>query len=155
VLEKGNFKDELDKYAQMLEMEQSTKAGDLKKADALQKEVEALTDSKEQLLAETEALQKTISDLQEKTQASEQQITDRFTGELKEKTEQLARETAKVANLNKAINGLKGNESNGKMEIDKLRSENKMVTEKYNRMAAEHAQAFSVSITLTSYDSLP
>lgn len=145
-LEKGNFKDEIDKYAQLLDKEQSTKAEDLKKAEALQKELDTLTASKKQLLAEVEGLQKTIDDLQEKMQATEQQITDRFTAELKDKTDQLAKETTKSANLTAHLNGLEGQESNAKMEIAKLKADIELVNEKYDRVAAEHAQAFSVCL---------
>jgi chromosome segregation ATPase len=143
-LEKGNFRDEVTKYAQLLEDEKSNKAEHLKKVDAVQAELAVLTDSKKQLLAEVEGLQKTISDLQEKMKATEQEITDRFTAELKEKTELLAKEATKAANLNSFINNLKGQESSGKLEIAKVKAENKQLHEKYSCMAAEHSQAFSV-----------
>ncbi|KAF2822191.1 hypothetical protein CC86DRAFT_331032 [Ophiobolus disseminans] len=142
-LEKGNFKDEIDKYAQLLDTEQANKAGELKKAEAHQEELKALRVSKKELLAEVEGLQKTISDLQEKMQAAEQQVTDRFTAELKAKTDQLAKETTKTTSLTTLLSTLKAHESNAKIEIEKLKTESKLVNEKYNRMAAEHAQAFS------------
>jgi chromosome segregation ATPase len=129
----------------MLEHEQSTKAGDFKKVDALQGQLESLVDSKKQLLAEVEVLQKNIGDLQEKMQSAEQQLTNRFTTELKEKTDLLAKETAKVTNLNSMISNLRTKESNVKMEMNKLSAESKLVNDKYNRMASEHSQAFSVS----------
>lgn len=144
-LEKGNFRKEIDKYAKMLEHEQSTKAEDFKKVDALQGQLESLVDSKKQLLAEVDGLQKTICDLQEKMQSAEQQLTDRFTTELKEKTELLAKETAKVTNLNSLISNLRTQESNVKIEMSKLSAESKLINDKYNRMASEHSQAFSVS----------
>jgi chromosome segregation ATPase len=129
----------------MLEKEKSTKAEDFQNADALQKELETLATSKKQLLAEVDSLQKTISELQEKTQAAEQQITDRFTTELKTKTDLLAKESTKSTNLTNLINALKSQENNDKMAVEKLKAEKNSMTEKYNRMAAEHSQAFSVS----------
>jgi chromosome segregation ATPase len=144
-LEKGNFREEIDKYAKMLEHEQSTKSEDFKKVDALQGQLESLVDSKKQLLAEVDGLQKTIGDLQEKMQSAEQQLTDRFTTELREKTELLAEETAKVTNLSGLISNLRTQESNVKMEMSKLSAESKLINDKYNRMASEHSQVFSVS----------
>jgi chromosome segregation ATPase len=143
-LEKGNFRGEIDKYAQLLEREQTIRVEDLKKAEALQKELESLVASKKQLLTEVAGLQKTISDLQEKMQGAAQGLTDRFTAELKEKTDLLAKETTKAASLNTLINNLKSQESNAKMEIAKVKAESKLMSDKYNRMAAEHSQAFSV-----------
>lgn len=143
-LEKGNFRDEIAKYAQLLDREKSNKAENLKKANDLRVELDVLTDSKKQLLAEVEGLQKTVNDLQEKMKTTEQEITDRFTAELKEKTELLAKEATKAANLNSFIQNLKGQESSGKLEIAKTKAENKQLQEKYSRMAAEHSQAFSV-----------
>jgi chromosome segregation ATPase len=143
-LEKGNFRGEIDKYAQLLEREQTIRVEDLKKAEALQKELESLVASKKQLLTEVAGLQKTIRDLQEKMQGAAQGLTDRFTAELKEKTDLLAKETTKAASLNTLINNLKSQESNAKMEIAKVKAESKLMSDKYNRMAAEHSQAFSV-----------
>jgi hypothetical protein len=145
-LEKGNFRGEIDKYARLLEQEQVTKAEDLKKADALQKELEALASSKMQLLGEIEGLQKFINDLQDKSQAAEQQLTDRFKAEIKEKAGLLENEAAKTVTLTSLINTLKEHESSVKMENEKVKAESKLLNEKYSRMAAEHSQAFSVRI---------
>lgn len=143
-LEKGNFRGEVEKYAQLLEKEQTTRAEDLRRADALNRELESLAASKKQLLTEIEDLQKTTTDLQARIQATEQQVTDRFTAELKEKADLLAKETEKTASLTTLINTLKRNEKNFKMEIDKAKAETKLTSEKYNYMAAEHSHAFSV-----------
>lgn len=148
VLEKGNLKDEIDKYVKLLEQEQSTKADDLEKADGLQKELETLVATKTQLLAEVEGLQKTITEMQEKSQAKEQKTTEQHAAELKAKTDLLAKETAKATGLTTLINNLKGQENNGKMALEKLRAGSKMINEKYNRMATEHSQAFSVSLLI-------
>jgi hypothetical protein len=43
-------------------------------------------------------------------QTAEQQLTDRFSTELKEKTDLLAKETAKATSLNALINNLKSQE---------------------------------------------
>jgi chromosome segregation ATPase len=145
-LEKGNFRDEIDRYAQLLKKDQATRADDLKNADALHEELKTLVSSRKQLLSEVDGMQKTISDLQDKLQSTEKRITDRFTAEVKEKTDSLAKETAKTMNLTSLINTLKGHESSAKMEIEKVKAESKLLTEKYNRMAAEHSQAFTVRI---------
>jgi chromosome segregation ATPase len=145
-LEKGNFHGEIDKYAQLLEKEQTTKAEDLRKAEALQEELDSLVASKQQLLAEVDGHEKTISKLQEKMQTIEQQLTDRFFTELKEKTDLLAKETAKASSLNALINNLKSQESNVQMEMAKVKAEGKLMSDKYNRMTSEHSHAFSVSL---------
>jgi hypothetical protein len=144
-LEKGHFRGETDKYAQLLEQEQTTKAEDLKKAKALQKEFETLVASKKQLLAEIEGLQKTISELQEKIQSTEHQITERFTTELQGKSDLLAKEAAKNASLNTLVNTLKGQESGLRLEMSKVKADSKSMNDKYDRMITEHSQAFLVS----------
>jgi predicted nuclease with TOPRIM domain len=146
VLEKGNYRDEIDKYAQLLEQEQATKAEELKKASALQDELTTLATSKNQLLAEIEDRAKTIRELQEKMQATEHKANERFNAELGEKTDLLTKETAKVAGLNTLVATLKGHESTDKKELAKLNAEVKLLNEKYTRMATEHAEAFSVSL---------
>lgn len=155
-LEKGNFRGEIEKYVQLLEQEQTTKAEDLKKAEALQKELDSLVATKKQLLAEIEVLEKTVSNLEENMQTTEQQLTNRFTAELKEKIDLLSKETANSTGLNTLINNLKGQESNVKMEMAKVKAESKLMTDKYNRMATEHSQAFSVKLhhtrALIDYD---
>ncbi|KAL5119576.1 hypothetical protein ACEQ8H_002422 [Pleosporales sp. CAS-2024a] len=144
-LEKGNFRDEVDKYARLLQDEQATKTEDLKKVGVLQKELASLVASKKQLLAEVDGLQMTIGQLQDKMQVSEQHVTDRFTSALKEKTDLLAKEIAKSSALNTLINTLNGQESNAKMEVAKAKEENRLLNDKYSRIAAEHSTAFSKS----------
>lgn len=145
VLEKGNLKDEIDKYVKMLDKEQNTKAADLEKINGLQKELEALIGTKTELLAEVDRFQKVISDMQDKSQAAERKIADDFAEHLKVKADQLAKETAKSAQLATSLNQLKSQEANGKIVNDKLKADNKMIKEKYDAMASEHAQAFKAS----------
>jgi DNA repair exonuclease SbcCD ATPase subunit len=145
-LEKGHFRGEIDKYAKMLELEQVTKAEDLKKAEALQKELDTITTSKKQLLLEIENLQKTIGELHEKVWATEHDITARYATEIQAKSDMLDKESTKTANLNALINTLTVRESSAKQEVAKAKAENKTVTEKYNRMATEHSQTFSVRV---------
>ncbi|KAH7068263.1 hypothetical protein BKA63DRAFT_581705 [Paraphoma chrysanthemicola] len=142
-LEKGNFRGEVDRYAKLLEEKTAERAEDLNKADAMQKELDNLATSNKQLLHDIEGFQKTVCDLQEKMQATEHDITDRFAAEIKEKTDLLVRETAKTANLNDLISTLKEHEAKVRMEVDKVKGECKLAQEKFNRMAAEHSQAFS------------
>lgn len=150
VLEKGNLKDEIDKYVKMLDKEQNTKAADLEKINGLQKELEALIGIKTELLVEVDRLQKVISDMQDKSQAAERKIADDFVEQLKIKADQLAKETAKSVQLATLLNQLKSQEANdktanGKTANDKLKADNKMIKEKYDAMSSEHAQAFKVS----------
>ncbi|KAF2028644.1 hypothetical protein EK21DRAFT_101677 [Setomelanomma holmii] len=142
-LEKGNFRSEVDRYKQLLEEEQATRFEDQKKADALQKELDELMTSNKQLLADTEGFKKTVNDLQEKMKAGEQATTDRYTAELKETSDLLAKETAKTAYLTTMVNNLKDLENRTRMEVEKVKAENKLTQEKFNRMAAEHSQTFS------------
>jgi DNA repair exonuclease SbcCD ATPase subunit len=145
-LEKGNFRDEIDRYAQLLEKDQATRADDLKKAEALHEELKTLASSKKQLLAEADSMQKTITELQDKSQSTKKQISDCFSAEVKEKADLLAKETVKTANLSTLINNLEGQETSAKTEIDRVKAESKLLNEKYNRMATEHSQTFSVRV---------
>ncbi|KAF1849490.1 uncharacterized protein K460DRAFT_305703 [Cucurbitaria berberidis CBS 394.84] len=142
-LEKGNFRTEVDKYKHLLEKEMTTRAEDLQKADALQKELETLAASKQQLVTETETLRNALSDFQEKMKTTEQQITGRLTAEIQATADQLAKETQKTTSLSAAINTMKNGNSTARMEADKVKLENKALTEKYKEQSAEHAQAFT------------
>jgi chromosome segregation ATPase len=145
-LEKGNFRGEIDKYAQLLEEEQVTKAEDLKKLEALQKELETLTASKQDLVSETDTLRKTIHGLEEKMMTAQQAAAARSTAELKVKDDQLAKESTKIAHLNTLIETLKGDGGNSKSEVEKLKTEFRSLKDKYTRMSAEHAAAFAASL---------
>ncbi|RII16447.1 hypothetical protein CUC08_Gglean002885 [Alternaria sp. MG1] len=142
-LEKGNFRTEIDKYMQLLEEERSTKAEDLRKVTGIEKELETLVDSKKQLLAESDTLRKALQDVQTKMKSSEQEITDRFTTQLKSTADLLAKETQKTTALNTMISQLKGGESTARLDADKSKKENKVLNEKYAHQAAEHAQTFT------------
>jgi hypothetical protein len=144
-LEKGHFRGEIDKYAQLLHEEQATKAEDLKRAEGLQKELETLTAMKVKLHSKVESLNKTVSELEDKIQISEQQITERFITELQEKSNLLSKEYTKTANLNTLISTLKTQESNAKQDLMKAKVETKAANEKYSRMSTEHSQTFQVS----------
>jgi peptidoglycan hydrolase CwlO-like protein len=128
----------------LLEEERSTKAADLRKVDDLQKELDALVESKKQLLAEIDTLRKEVETLQDKMKAAEQDITDRFTAELKSKAELLMKETQKTTALNTMISQLKGGESTTRLEADKTKKEIKALNETYVNQAAEHSKAFTV-----------
>jgi chromosome segregation ATPase len=141
-LEKGNFRSEIGKYVKLLEEERSTKAEDLRKVNDLQKELDTLVESKKQLLAKIDTLRKQVEDLQNKMQATEQEITDRFTAELKSKAELLMKETQKTTALNTMISQLKGGESTARLEADKAKKENQALNERYTNQAAEHSKAF-------------
>ncbi|KAL1798325.1 hypothetical protein ACET3X_002362 [Alternaria dauci] len=142
-LEKGNLRTEIDKYSQLLEEERSTKAGDRQKLTGLEKELETLVDSKKQLLAEVDTMRKAVQDLEAKMNSSEQEITDRFTTELKSTADLLAKETQKATALNAMISQLKGGESTARLDADKAKKENKVLNEKYANQAIEHAKAFT------------
>lgn len=143
-LEKGNFRTEVDKYKELLEQETAKQAEDLKTAEELQKELETLIFSKKQLQEENETLRKTTTDMLEQLKNTEQRVTDRFTKELEDKVEELQKETAKTASLNTLINTLKNGESTTKKELDKAKSENRLLSVKYTNQASEHATAFTV-----------
>lgn len=146
-LEKGNFRGEVDRYAQLLQEKTAERVEDLKKAEVLQKQLQNLATLNQQLRAEIEGSQRTIHNLQEKMQAAEHDTTDRSTAELKEKTDLLAKETAKTANLTTLVNTLKGHEKNLQTEAEKIKAENKLTLEKFNRMVVEQSQAFTVCIS--------
>jgi chromosome segregation ATPase len=128
----------------LLEEERSTKAEDIRRVDDLQKELDTLVDSKKQLLAEIDTLRREVETLQGKMKASEQEITDRFTAELKSKTDLLMKETQKTTALNTMISQLKGGESTARLEADKAKKEVTALNERYANQAAEHSKAFTV-----------
>jgi chromosome segregation ATPase len=143
-LEKGNFRQEIEKYMRLLEEGRSTKAEDLRKVDDLQKELDSLVESKKQLLAEIDTLRKEVKTLQGKMKAAEQEITDRFTAELKSKAELLVKETQKATALNTMISQLKGGESTARLEADKTKKDIEALNERYANQAAEHSKVFTV-----------
>lgn len=143
-LEKGNFRTEVDKYKELLEQETTQKAENVKTVDALQKELETLVSSKKQLQDENETLRRTTTDMLEQLKNTEQRVTDRFTMELKVKVDELQKETIKTASLNTLVNALKTGETGVKKELDKLKSENRLISVKYSNQASEHAAAFTV-----------
>jgi DNA repair exonuclease SbcCD ATPase subunit len=143
-LEKGNFRTEIDKYMHLLEQERSTKAEDLHKVGALEKELETLVESNKQLLAEVDTLRKALQDLQAKMQVDGQETADRFTAQLKSTVDLLSKETQKTTALNTMISQLKGGESTARLEAEKAKKENRALNEKYSNQAAEHAKAFAV-----------
>jgi chromosome segregation ATPase len=144
-LEKGNLRTEIDNYVQLLEQERSTKEEDLRKVGALEKELETLMQSKKQLLAEVDTMRKTLQDLQAKMKLEEQAIIDRFTAELKATADLLTKETQNTTALNSMMSRLRGDESTAKLEADKVKKENKTLSERYSNQTAEHAKAFAVS----------
>ncbi|KAF1835156.1 hypothetical protein BDW02DRAFT_496576 [Decorospora gaudefroyi] len=141
-LEKGNFRTEIDRYVQLLEQEQSTKAENHGKVADLQAELEMLADAKKQLLAEVDTLRKEVVDLQGKMNDAEKEITDRFTAELKSTADLLMKESQKTTALNAMISQLEGVESTARLEADKAKKENVMLNERYNSQAAEHSKSF-------------
>ncbi|KAJ4332930.1 hypothetical protein N0V95_009542 [Ascochyta clinopodiicola] len=142
-LEKGNFRNELDKYKELLEQEAAKKAEDFKTANALQKELETLVSSKKQLQVENDTLRKTTTDMLDQLKSTEQRVTARFTNELKIKAEELQKETAKATSLGTLINTLKTGEGSVKNELEKIKSENRLLSVKYNNLASEHAATFT------------
>lgn len=140
----GNFRTEIDKYKQLLEQEKASKVGDLQNVNALQKELEFLVTSKEQLLTEVDSLRSALVDLQGKMKLAEQQIIDRFTAELKSQADQLVKETQNTTNLKVIIKSLEGNQGTAQLEAEKLRRESRALTEKYKEQSNEYAQTFAV-----------
>ncbi|KZM22364.1 uncharacterized protein EKO05_0007741 [Ascochyta rabiei] len=142
-LEKGNFRTEVDKYKGLLEQEVAKKAEDFKTANALQKELEILVSSNKQLQVENETLRKTTTDMLDQLKGSEQRVTARFTKELKIKAEELEKETVKAASLGTLVNTLKIGEGSVKNELEKVKTENRLLSVKYNNLASEHAATFT------------
>lgn len=143
-LEKGNLRDEIDRYVKLLEKERSTNACTLPKVLCLEKELETLVESKKQLLVEADTLRKALEDDHAKMAAVKQEITDRFTGELKSTADLLSKESQKTTALSSMINQFKGGESTARLEADKSKQENMALKSKYDYQAAEHAKAFAV-----------
>lgn len=144
-LEKGNFRTEVDKYKKLLEQEVARKDEEQKSANAVQKEFEALVSSKKQLQADNETLRKTTTDMLEQLKSTEQRVMTRFTKELEAKAEELQKETVKTASLSTLVNALKTGETSAKKELDKIKSENRLLSVNYTNQASEHAAAIAVS----------
>lgn len=148
-LEKGNFRTEVDKYKQLLEMETVRKVKELATADAIQKELETFVASKKLLKSENETLRKTTTEILEQLKTTEDRVTERFEKELAAKAEELRKESTKMASLNTLISSLKSGESATKKELDKVKNENRLLSVKYTNQVSEHAAAFSVCILFT------
>ena len=144
-LEKGNFRTEVDKYKELLDLEIARKAEDLRTAESLQKELETLVSSKKQLQEENQTLRKTTIDMLEQLKNTEQRVTDRFTKELQAKAEELQKEADKTTALSTLVENLKNLESTSKKELEKLKRDNRLLSVKYTNQASEHAAAFTVS----------
>ncbi|EUC31628.1 hypothetical protein COCCADRAFT_6510 [Bipolaris zeicola 26-R-13] len=136
-LEKGNLRTEVDKYMQLLEKEHAAKAEDLRKADAMQKELETVVASNKQLLVEVDALRQKLEEHQGRTKADQES-----TEELKLITGQLAEERKTTAALVTKMTGLEESERIARLDADKANKEHKTLSEKYSNQAAEHAKAF-------------
>lgn len=126
------------------------KAKDLATAEALQRELEGLVALKEQLQADNNTLRATTTDMLEQLKTTEQRVTDRFVDQLKVKAEQLQKETSKTTSLGTLVTTLKDSETTVRKELDKLKSDNRLLTVKYTNQAAEHAAAFTVSPKCTA-----
>lgn len=144
-LEKGNFRTEVDKYKELLDLEIARKAEDLRTAESLQKELETLVSSKKQLQEENQTLRKTTIDMLEQLKNTEQRVTDRFTKELQAKAEELQKEAVKTTALSTLVENLKNLESTSKKELEKLKGDKRLLSVKYTNQASEHAAAFTVS----------
>ncbi|KAF2851606.1 hypothetical protein T440DRAFT_54117 [Plenodomus tracheiphilus IPT5] len=142
-LEKGNFRNEIDNYRQLLEKEHIAKAVELKKADTLEEELRTLVASKTLLLAEVDGLRKALQDLQAKMQQTEQQLAEKFTAELKSQAHQIEEKTQKIMDLKSLVDLNKLDATTTQMQAEKLGQENATLKEKYGQQTAEHAQAFS------------
>lgn len=143
-LANGHLKGELDGHVKLQQQAQSKKEEDLKKIAALKEEIGEFATSKKQLLAEIESLRKMVDELQWKSQTTERQLTDKFVAELKEKSDLFEKETAKSSHLDKSISTMHERENSNRVEMAKLKAENKQLIEKSANMAAEHSQAFLV-----------
>jgi hypothetical protein len=138
-LEKGNLRTELDRHIQLLEEEHSTKAEGVSKADALQKELETVMDSKKQLLTEVDTLRQRLEAHQDKAKV-EQLSAEQF----HLVTSQLAEERGKTIALQTMVNTLSESEHAARIDAEKVKNENKTLSEKYSNQAAEYAQVFMV-----------
>lgn len=144
-LDKGLLRTELDNVQQHLDEERKGKAEGLQKAGSLKKEVEALEATKEKLATEGDTLRATISDLQDKVKAAEHKATDHYEKEIRRVGEQLAKEQHKATALDTLVKALQKGDNSAKKEVEKLRTEQKLLQDKYNHQSAEYSKAFTVS----------
>jgi len=144
-LDKGLFKKELEDTQQQLAQAQASRAEILIKADNLRKETVLLVAAKDTLAIEANILRKTISELQGKAKVDLQETSNRYEKVLTDKSEQILKEEAKCAKFNHLITQLQGNEASYKQEVDKLKALNKILKEKFNNIAQEHSEVFTVS----------
>lgn len=133
----------------MLEQELAKNAEDLQIIGNLKKEFDTLLALKKQVDADNGILRKTITDMLEQPRKTEQRVTDRFANELKTKVEQLQMQTVKTTSLSTLVTTLKDSESTVKKELEKLESENDLMSVKYSNQAAEHAATFTVCFILS------
>ncbi|KAI8943052.1 hypothetical protein NX059_001088 [Plenodomus lindquistii] len=142
-LEKGNFRDEIDKYKQLLSQEQLTKAEELKKTEAVQEELRTIAASKTLLTTELDALRKTLAEHQVKMQQTEEHVATKYKAELQSQADRIAKEARENADLKSIVDARQKESSATQMQVEKLRQEHGALKQKYDQQTAEYARAFS------------
>ncbi len=145
-LEKGHIRAELEESNKLLAEEKAAKKKVNQVCDSLRHEQEALLTSETNLQAECDTLRMELGELQEKSKSTEQQTVGRLTAELQAKVDELAKVAQKITDLNAEIRAMKDETVNAKMETEKLKTENKTVSEKYKMLSGEHGVAFTVRV---------
>lgn len=142
-LDKGLFKRELSDTQEQLKQTKSSQDESVKQAEVLQKEVDSLLAANQDLVAESDGLRKTMSELQDKVKAKQQHDTDQYEKELREKSEKIANEEQKTANLQVLINQLKSGKDDVQKEVEQLKAANKTVQEKFKNQTSEYGKIFN------------
>lgn len=85
-----------------------------------------------------------ISDLQEKIKTAEQKATDHSEKEILRLSDQYGKEKKRADGLDAVVKSLQTGESEIQRENLKLKSELKLVSDKYKHQTAEFSKAFTV-----------
>jgi chromosome segregation ATPase len=147
-LDKGLVKQQFTELQEELERFKISKVEDIKKLEDLHKEVNSLLAVKNSLSGEISTLRKALSELQDRIKIEQQQATDRYDQEVRQKTEQIAKEEQKAAGLHKLVTELKNRNCDTQKELNEQTKTNKAQQEKFDNLSRAHAKAFNVSFSV-------
>jgi chromosome segregation ATPase len=147
-LDKGLVKQQFTELQEELERFKFNKVEGIKKLEDLHKEINSLLTAKNSLSDETSTLRKALSELQDKIKVEQQQAIDRYDQEVRQKTEQIAKEEQKAADLQKLVSELKNRNCDTQNELNEQIKTNKAQQEKFDNLSRAHAKAFNVSFSV-------
>ncbi|KAF1972501.1 hypothetical protein BU23DRAFT_599585 [Bimuria novae-zelandiae CBS 107.79] len=145
-LEHGLLKDELDNAKNQLATALTAEKHATKVAEELQKQMESLNQSKAGIVTDNDNLRTTIKNLETKLKAVEEKATEYYEKEMRSMTEKLQKEQQKATALDTDLKVLRQTEEATRKESEKVKSEYKLLSEKYKNQGGVYAKVTEVHI---------